>query len=83
MSKPESFDEKTDSMMYYAFRYCLGRASYVVTDCASYLIANWERLSPWCRTRIHQDIKRAFDANEYGHDDDRAEWQRVLDTPLR
>ena len=81
MSNGDMFDEKTDAMIFYAFRYCLGRASYAVWHCADYLIENWARLSLETRSKIHREINVAFKNNMYGHEGDREDWQRVLDTP--
>lgn len=73
-----AFDSKTDEMIVYAFRYCLGRATYVTANCADYLIANWDRLSQHSRGMILNEITRAFEEKRYGHDTDRDEWERVL-----
>ena len=71
-----------------AFRYCLGRSTYIVSDCADWLIANWQAMPEGTRHCIQREveeaIKRDEDARErreeylpLGHDCDRAEWLRV------
>lgn len=71
-----------------AVRYCLGRMTYIVSDCADWLIAIWPTLHDNTRTIIQRDIEEAFarddearaDGREYkplGMDCDRAQWERV------
>ena len=71
-----------------AFRYCLGRMTYIVGDCASWLIKIWPYLSKETQNIIKRDLEEAFtrddedresgrDCKALGHDCDRAEWERV------
>lgn len=75
-------------MVIAAVRYCTGRSTYIVGDCADWLIRLWPSLPEGTRTVIRRDIDEAFardDADraagsEYkalGHDWDRADWERV------
>lgn len=77
-----------DAMPIYAFRYCLGRMTYAVGDCANWLIENWSKLHQHSRSIIARDLEEAFardDADRkrggkylaLGHDCDRANWLRV------
>lgn len=79
---------RADLMAIAAVRYCLGRMSYIVGDCADWLIAEWGQIEEGARRTIQRDIEDAFarddDAramgNEYkplGMDCDRASWERV------
>ena len=71
-----------------AVRYCLGRRSYIVGDCADWLIEVWTELNQRTRSTIQQDIEKAFSDDDearelctqhfpLGMDMDRAEWTRV------
>lgn len=71
-----------------AFRYCLGRMTYIVGDCADWLIANWQNLPENVRKIIQRDTEEAFKRDDedrengsefkaLGHDCDRAAWERV------
>lgn len=74
-----------------AFRYCLGRRTYIVSDCAEWLVRHWQALPDNVRAVIQRDLETAFrDDDEaradaarddswrtLGHDCDRAEWERV------
>jgi len=79
---------RDDLMAIAAFRYCLGRMTYIVSDCADWLIEQWENLSPSARSIIKRDLEEAFaqddedraNGNKYknlGHDCDRQQWERV------
>lgn len=78
-----------DLMAIAAFRYCLGRRTYIVGDCADWLIEQWGSLDQKARAVIERDlreeVKRDDEARaenrEYkplGQDCDRADWLRVL-----
>lgn len=71
-----------------AVRYCLGRSSYIVGDCADWLITIWPELSSDTRALIRRDIEDAFDQDDrarsaalhykpLGDDCDRRQWERV------
>ena len=75
-------------MVIAATRYCLGRMTYVVGECASWLIKTWPLLSQQTQNIIKRDIEEAFarddedreagrDFKALGWDCDRAEWLRV------
>lgn len=72
-----------DLMVVAAFRYCLGRRTYIVGVCADWLIAQWPNFSDSTKDLIQRELEEAFkrDAtNEYkplGDDCDHAEWERV------
>jgi len=69
-------------------RYCLGRQTYIVGECARWLIANWADIEPQMRALIERDVEDEFrrdDEARYkgssykplGWDCDRKEWERV------
>lgn len=71
-----------------AFRYCLGRMTYIVGDCERWICANWEHFPESVRKliqrEIEEEIKRDDEARERGDDRkplgwdcDRAAWERV------
>lgn len=75
-------------MVLAATRYCLGRQSYIVGDCADWLIEQWPNISENMRDLLRRDIEAEFrrddearnDGREYkplGMDMDRKEWERV------
>lgn len=75
-------------MVIAAFRYCLGRRTYIVGDCADWLIKTWPLLSDKTKSIIRRDLEEQFtidddaraqgrDYKPLGADCDRAEWSRV------
>ena len=71
-----------------AFRYCLGRMTYIVGDCERWIFANWEHFPPnvkkLIQREVEEEIKRDDEARAegrehkpLGHDCDRAAWERV------
>lgn len=75
-------------MVIAATRYCLGRMTYIVGDCADWLVKLWPLLGDPTRAIIRRDIEEAFrrddddraagrDYKALGHDCDRAEWAKV------
>ena len=71
-----------------AFRYCLGRRTYVVGEYARLLVKIWSLLSGNTKNLIHLELEEEFkrddkaradglDYKPLGWDCDRAEWERV------
>jgi len=72
-------DEETESMIFYAFRYCLGRMTYAVGTCVDYILNHWDELSVKTKTRIVQEIETALRDHTAGMDMDRDQWQRIVE----
>ena len=76
-----------DLMLIAAVRYCLGRQSYIVGDCADWIVTNWATWPDSAKEIIRRDIDEAFERDlsarvngwgrTLGMDMDRAEWERV------
>ena len=71
-----------------AFRYCLGRRTYIVSDCCDWLVTNWENFQKFTKGVIRGDLEWAFDEDDrdraekrkhkkLGMDIDRQQWERV------
>lgn len=71
-----------------AFRYCLGRMTYIVGDCERWLFANWGHFPENVKKLIQRDLEEEFARDDearargaahkpLGHDCDRAAWERV------
>lgn len=79
---------RDDLMATAAFRYCCGRMTYIVSDCADWLIEQWPNISDRAKAIIKRDLEEAFKSDDedrergsdykaLGHDCDRAQWERV------
>lgn len=71
-----------------AVRYCLGRRTYIVSDCQEWLCAIWDKLPEKAQAIIQRDVEEAFKRDdearesgkghlELGHDCDRRCWEQV------
>jgi hypothetical protein len=75
-------------MIIAATRYCLGRMTYIVGDCADWLIKTWPLLSEQTKAIIQRDIEEAFKQDDKAREEgsgyrplgdhcDRQQWDRV------
>lgn len=85
---PKDFG-RADLMVTAAFRYCLGRRTYIVSDCEAWLTQQWGNFSQNTRKLIERELREALaqDATAraggdswrlLGDECDRASWLRVL-----
>jgi hypothetical protein len=68
----------SEEILFYAFRYVLGRSTYAVHTVASALEDNWEDLEIDTRTLICKEIKTAIEENRAGMVVDMRMWQRLV-----
>ena len=77
-----------DLMVLAAFRYCLGRMTYIAGVCADWLVDKWPELPPRSKSLIRTELDRAFVQDDedrasgtsfkaLGWDCDRAAWEKV------
>jgi len=71
-------DVNQDILLFCAFRYALGRRTYVVGTLVSILKANWDHMSPLRRGMFKKEIREAIDRDMCGSKYDIEEWQRIL-----
>jgi hypothetical protein len=60
-----------------AFRYALGRRSYITYTISDLLVRHKDKLFAQSKKSILRDIKRAFDTNNYGMEMDKEVWQKL------
>lgn len=65
-----------------AFRYGLGRKTYYVEHCVSWLCDNWEALEPDVRRRIGEELEEAFRHDAKARADDCASQVPTVATEL-
>jgi hypothetical protein len=66
-----------NDLMVCAFRYALGRSSYIAYTISDLLVRHKDKLFAQSKESILRDIKRAFDTNNYGMEMDRAVWEKL------
>lgn len=85
---PKDFG-RHDLMVLAAFRYCLGRRTYIVSDCEAWLIQQWGNFTPSVQVLIEKELRQAAAQDEQARTDgdvwrplgdgcDRESWLRVL-----
>lgn len=60
-----------------AFRYALGRSTYVVSSVIDEIIGNWSGLSRGAQLLIKNEIETAIRQNAAGEEADIEDWQRI------
>ena len=84
-------DDILDDLVFWSFRYFLGRTTIQTCDCAERLIRLYPALSPHFRALIRRDLEEEFERDDdarsggtcasgylpLGHDCDRAAWEKV------
>jgi hypothetical protein len=65
-------------MVLAAFRYCLGRRTYIVGTCVDWLMKYWEAFEENTRELILKEIVEAVSSGRAGDECDIKEWGRVL-----
>jgi len=68
-----------EQILHCAFRYALGRMTYIVGFVADAVIHAWPSLSPQMQAMIVREIEQEFSRGGGGMDMDKRQWQRVLD----
>lgn len=69
-------------IMFYAFRYALGRTTYAVSDVSQYLIDHWDEIDAKHQRLIHTEISEALTNGTAGHECDKKCWHAVLAVPV-
>lgn len=62
-----------------AFRYSLGRRTYIVSECARWIKREWPRLHKRDRMIIPREIQEAAERDALGDECDKAEWLAILE----
>ena len=72
-----------ENVLFWAFRYALGRSTYAVGDVADAITRNWSELSRSSQFKIKQEISKALVHNDAGMDVDAKAWEAILRLPLK
>jgi len=71
--------EMNQDIIFYAFRYALGRSTYAVSDVANYLIKNWVYIDRHTQQLIHKEIIEAVENGSAGMEMDEIQWKSILE----
>ena len=72
-------NREIDTLMVCAFRYAIGRSTYIVNTIADILIEHKDKLSDGARISIVRDIHRELALDNVGMECDKREWLKVLE----
>ena len=67
-----------EGIMFYAFRYALGRKTYAVSTVSTALIDNWHLISNKTKEIIIDEINKAIEKGDAGMEMDVKQWKAVL-----
>lgn len=67
-----------DLMVTAAHRYCLGRMTYIVSECVDWLLENWDSFEPSTRKLIRDETREAIRDERAGMECDVDQWERLL-----
>jgi len=67
-----------DEMLLCAFRYCLGRRTYMVNICVENIIKNWNKIGSRLKEILHKEIRQAQSRNQLGDPCDAMDWEKIL-----
>lgn len=71
-------DVNQDILLFCAFRYALGRRTYVVGTLADIIKSNWEHMPKTRREMFKKEIREAIKADMGGDKCDIEEWERII-----
>lgn len=66
-------------MVIAAFRYCLGRRTYIVSDCVAWLKEIWPLLEDRDRLLIRKEVDKALAMDRAGDSCDKDEWIKIME----
>lgn len=70
--------EVSPDILFYAFRYALGRRTYAVLEVVNAMHEHWDSFDKFTRIQIHSEIKKAINEDRSGADIDTINWETIL-----
>jgi len=61
-----------------AFRYALGRQTYIVSSVVEDILKNWDNIDNNLKNLIKKEIEEAIEQNRAGMECDIKEWKKIL-----
>lgn len=75
--------EDPESILSCAFRYALGRRTYIVSTVVSEILNNWEQINPHVLERFKKEILEHKEVyKEIGMACDEQEWMSIVNKPI-
>ena len=77
MNIADKFTDGAPALVFWSFRYFIGRMTAATCSFAEELAVVWDEIPENYQDLIKRDLEEAFEKNRTGHDCDRAAWQKV------
>ena len=71
-------NDNMQAILFYAFRYVLGRSTYAVLDVVEEIVRYWGCLAQRHKDLMVKEIKEAIEKERYGMEIDKDQWMRIL-----
>ncbi len=68
-----------NTVIFYAFRYALGRATYAVGDVIEIIETHLDIITQYNKHLMIKEIKQAIEYDRAGWDCDRKDWEELLE----
>ena len=68
-----------DLMVVAAFRYCLGRRTYIVSHCVDWCIKNWDKFEERSRICIKRDLQSEIESDDRSRANPNRDWYPLGD----
>lgn len=79
----ETLRKDDEDVLFFAFRYALGRRTGAVTLLVQQLKANWQKLRPHTQEQVQDEIRSAIENKNAGDTCDIQSWAEVLALPIQ
>jgi len=70
---------KEDMILFCAFRYALGRQTYIVSLIVDEIVERWNELEERDQEQYKKEINEAIEMSRAGADMDEKQWKRILE----
>jgi len=75
--------DKKQTILLCAFRYALGRKTYIASELVEFLIEDWDIFEGWTHKQIQDDISHAIEYAIAGDSCDVFEWKKILELKVK
>ena len=68
-----------EDVLFSAFRYALGRQTYIVSSIVENILNNWDNISDKLKNLMKKEIQESINNDKAGMECDVKEWRKILD----
>jgi hypothetical protein len=78
MFEADLMPPENSAIIFYAFRYALGRKTYVVAEVVNHIVKNWTQIHPCEREAMKNEVAFSISQHTAGMPMDVEQWERIL-----